>query len=164
MTDGSIRVMYADVEGNAPMGTFLLNLSGEIVGMVADGYAGPGSQDVTTAVGISDYKGIIERMSNGLPTAWLGIQGQDITAEMEEQGLPAGIYITGVAEGSPAYDAGIQNGDILVKLNEGEVHTVKELQTRIENLEAGTTVRVTVDRNGIEEYRELEYQVTLGAR
>ena len=164
VTDGSIRVMYADVEGNAPMGTFLLNLSGEIVGMVADGYAGPGSQDVTTAVGISDYKGIIERMSNGLPTAWLGIQGQDITAEMEEQGLPAGIYITRVAEGSPAYDAGIQNGDILVKLNEGEVHTVKELQTRIENLEAGTTVRITVDRNGIEEYRELEYQVTLGAR
>ena len=61
-------------------------------------------------------------------------------------------------------DAGIQNGDILVKLNEGEVHTVKELQTRIENLEVGTTVRITVDRNGIEEYRELEYQVTLGAR
>ena len=89
VTDGSIRVMYADVEGNAPKGTFLLNLSGEIVGMVADGYAGPGSQDVTTAVGISDYKGIIERMSNGLPTAWLGIQGQDITAEMEEQDLPA---------------------------------------------------------------------------
>ena len=51
-----------------------------------------------------------------------------------------------------------------MKLNEGEVHTVKELQTRIENLEAGTTVRITVDRNGIEEYRELEYQVTLGAR
>ena len=51
-----------------------------------------------------------------------------------------------------------------MKLNEGEVHTVKELQTRIENLEAGTTVQITVDRNGIEEYRELEYQVTLGAR
>ncbi|HJC47370.1 MAG TPA: S1C family serine protease [Candidatus Lachnoclostridium pullistercoris] len=164
VTDGTVRVMYADVGGNAPMGTFLLNMSGEIVGVVTDEYKNENTQNVTAAAGISDYKGIIERMSNGLSTAYLGIQGQEITEEMEAQGMPAGIYITGVAAGSPAYEAGIQNGDILVRLNSGEIHTAKELQSRVENLEAGTLVTVTVARKGIEEYRELEYQITVGAR
>lgn len=164
VTDGSIRVMYADVGGNAPMGTFLMNMSEEIVGVVTDDFKNENTQNATAAAGISDYKGIIERMSNGLSTAYLGIRGQEITEEMEAQGLPAGIYITEVAAGSPAYEAGIQNGDILVRLNSGEVHTVKELQSRVENLEAGSTVTVIVARNGIDQYRELEYQITVGAR
>lgn len=146
------------------MGTFLMNMSGEIVGVVTDDFKNENTQNATAAAGISDYKGIIERMSNGLSTAYLGIRGQEITEEMEAQGLPAGIYITEVAAGSPAYEAGIQNGDILVRLNSGEVHTVKELQSRVENLEAGSTVTVTVARNGIDQYRELEYQITVGAR
>lgn len=164
VTDGSIRVMYTDLKGNASLGTFLLNLSGEIVGVVTDEYKNENTQNATAAAGISDFKGIIERMSNGLSTACLGIQGQEITAEMEEQGLPSGIYITEVTAGSPAYEAGIQNGDILVRINSGEVHTVKELQSRLENLEAGSAVTVTVARNSINEYRELEYQITVGAR
>ena len=156
--------MYTDLKGNASLGTFLLNLSGEIVGVVTDEYKNENTQNATAAAGISDFKGIIERMSNGLSTACLGIQGQEITAEMEEQGLPSGIYITEVTAGSPAYEAGIQNGDILVRINSGEVHTVKELQSRLENLEAGSAVTVTVARNSINEYRELEYQITVGAR
>ena len=66
--------------------------------------------------------------------------------------------------GPRLYEAGIQNGDILVRINSGEVHTVKELQSRLENLEAGSDVTVTVARNSINEYRELEYQITVGAR
>ena len=34
----------------------------------------------------------------------------------------------------------------------------------LENLEAGATVTVIVARNGIDQYRELEYQITVGAR
>ncbi len=164
VTDGSIRVLYADVLGNASMGTFLINTSGEIIGWAEDGYKSDSTQNVTAAAGISDYKGIIEKMSNGQGAAYLGIQGQDITAEMEKQGLPSGVYIVEVTSGSPAYQAGIQNGDILKRIGTGEVSTVKELQTRIENMEVGTSVSVTVMRKGIDEYKELEYEVTVGAR
>lgn len=135
-----------------------------MIGWVTDQYKNENTQNVTAVAGISDYKGIIERMSNGLSTAYLGIQGQDITAEMEEGGLPAGVYITAVAAESPAYEAGIQNGDILVRIGTGEVRTVRELQNRIENLQAGSSTVITVKRKGIDEYKELEYQVTIGAR
>ncbi len=164
VTDGSIRVLYADIKGNAPMGTFLINTAGEIVGWVEEQYKSEAMQDVTAAAGISDYKGIIEKMSNGRGAAYLGIQGQDITAEMEKQGLPSGVYIVEVTSGSPAYQAGIQNGDILKRIGSGEVSTVKELQTRIENMEPGAAVVITVMRKGIDEYKELEYEVTVGAR
>ena len=74
------------------------------------------------------------------------------------------FYITAVAAESPAYEAGIQNGDILVRIGTGEVRTVRELQNRIENLQAGSSTVITVKRKGIDEYKELEYQVTIGAR
>ena len=164
VTDGSIRVMYSDISGNAPMGTFLMNVSGEVIGWVTDQYKNENTQNVTAVAGISDYKGIIERMSNGLSTAYLGIQGQDITAEMEEGGLPAGVYITAVAAGGPGYGGGIHDGGILVGIGTGEVRTVRELQNRIENLQAGSSTVITVKRKGIDEYKELEYQVTIGAR
>lgn len=164
VTDGSIRVLYADIQGNASMGTFLINMSGEIVGWAEDQYKSETTQDVTAIAGISDYKGIIEKMTNGQGAAYLGIQGQDITAGMEEQGLPPGVYIVEVTSGSPAYQAGIQNGDILTRIGTGDVSTVKELQSRIENMEVGSTARITVMRKGIDEYKELEYEVTVGAR
>ena len=103
-------------------------------------------------------------MSNGMGTAYLGIKGQDITRDMEAQGLPAGIYITEVVSGSPAYEAGIQNGDILTEIAGQKVSTVRNMQQIVEGLQTGSTISVQVKRNGRDEYKELEYQVTVGAR
>lgn len=164
VADGSIRILYTDASGNAEKGTFLMNLSGEIVGWVTTQFANDNVKGTTAVVGISDYKGVIERMSNGMGTAYLGIKGQDITRDMEAQGLPAGIYITEVVSGSPAYEAGIQNGDILTEIAGQKVSTVRNMQQIVEGLQTGSTISVQVKRNGRDEYKELEYQVTVGAR
>ena len=41
---------------------------------------------------------------------------------------------------------------------------MKDFQNTIDNLECGQLIHVTVQRNGREEYTELEFQVTVGAR
>ena len=95
---------------------------------------------------------------------YFGIMGQDVNETMQEEGLPEGIYITeSIAEG-PAYRAGIQNGDILTKIQGEEIGSMQAFQTCLEGLESGETVSVVIQRKGIEEYKEIEYQVVIGAR
>ena len=83
---------------------------------------------------------------------------------MQEEGIPKGIYITeSIAEG-PAYLAGIQNGDILTKIQGEEVVTIRDFQSKLESLPSGVEITVCIERKGIDEYKEIEYRVTIGAR
>ena len=164
VADGVTRLLYADVKGNANKGTFLVNASGEMIGWVTDQYKNEGSEDMTVIMPISDYKSILEKMSNGIPVPYLGIKGQEVTVAMTDNGLPFGVYVTDSIANGPAYNAGIQNGDIITKVGEKEIATIKDYQNAVENLRQGEVVNVIIQGNGIEEYKELEYQVTVGAR
>ena len=164
VTDGITRLIYTDMESNAGTGTFLLNMSGQIVGWVTDAYKNDENMDMTTAMAISDYKTILERLSNGAKFPYFGIQGQEVTAVMNSSGIPLGVYVANVEQDSPAYVAGIQCGDIITVMGEDSIVTMKDFQARLESLEPGGAVSVKVLRNGREEYKEIEYQVTIGAR
>ena len=119
---------------------------------------------MTVITGISDYKGILENLTNGLSAPCFGIEGQEVSDAIAVQGLPRGIYVLNSVTGRPAYEAGIQNGDIITRINDHELSTMKDFQNTIDNLECGQLIHVTVQRNGREEYTELEFQVTVGAR
>lgn len=164
VTDGVTRLLYADVKGNANKGTFLINTSGEMIGWVTDQYKNEGSEGMTVVMAISDYKTVLAKMTNGHPAPYVGIKGQEVTEAMEENGLPSGVYIADCIADGPAYNAGIQNGDIITKVGENEIFDMKEYQNAVEALQEGEIVTITIQRDGIEEYKELEYQVTVGAR
>ena len=165
MTDGNARVLYADVKSRADAGTFLFNTDGELIGWGTDRYDQDVETGMKTFMSISDYKGILELLSNGLPVPYLGIEGQEVTTEMEKNGMPAGIYITAAAPESPAYNAGLQSGDILDEINDVKIEGMKNFQSQVERLHVGDHITVTVQRNnGKDEYKEIEFAVTMGAR
>lgn len=165
MTDGNARVLYADVKSRADAGTFLLNTDGELIGWGTDRYDQDVETGMETFMSISDYKGILELLSNGIPVPYLGIEGQEVTTEMEKNGMPAGIYITAAAPESPAYNAGLQSGDILDEINDVKIEGMKNFQAQVERLHVGDHITVTVQRNnGKDEYKEIEFAVTMGAR
>lgn len=165
MTDGNARVLYADVKSRADAGTFLLNTDGELIGWGTDRYDQDVETGMKTFMSISDYKGILELLSNGIPVPYLGIEGQEVTTEMEKNGVPAGIYITAAAPESPAYNAGLQSGDILDEINDVKIEGMKNFQAQVERLHVGDHITVTVQRNnGKDEYKEIEFAVTMGAR
>lgn len=165
MTDGNARVLYADVKSRADAGTFLLNTDGELIGWGTDRYDQDVETGMKTFMSISDYKGILELLSNGIPVPYLGIEGQEVTTEMEKNGMPTGIYITAAAPESPAYNAGLQSGDILDEINDVKIEGMKNFQAQVERLHVGDHITVTVQRNnGKDEYKEIEFAVTMGAR
>lgn len=163
--DGQTRVIYLDFGCNREKGTFFVNLAGQLVGWATDLYdTEDTSQDITMVMPVSEYKGSLQRLMNGIEIPYMGIMVQDVSGAMQEQGSPQGIYITESISEGPAYLAGIQNGDILTGIQDGEITSVRDLQNCLENLEAGAQVTVRVQRKSIDEYKEIEYNVTIGAR
>lgn len=164
VTDGITRILYSDVKGNAVTGTFLLNTAGQIIGWVTDEYKNDSSKDMTAAMAISDYKSILEKISNGGQYPYFGIRGQEVTAVMNGSGMPLGVYVVDVNADGPAYNAGIQSGDIITSMGDETIVTMKDFQVKLEKSAPGEVIPVTVSRNGREEYKKIQYQVTIGAR
>ncbi len=164
ITDGMTRILYSDVKGNAGTGTFLMNTSGQIIGWVTDEHKSDSSKDMTAAMAISDYKSILEKMSNGEAFPYFGIKGQEVSAVMNSNGMPLGVYVVDVNADSPAYNAGIQCGDIIRSMGKETIVTMKDFQSVLEKSNPGDVIPVSVSRNGREEYKEIQYQVAIGAR
>ncbi len=164
VTDGRSRIFYVDVPGDSKKGTFLIDMDGRMVGWVTGDYQPEGDSRVTAVRAISDYKAILEKLSNGIQAPYFGIMGQEISEEQIQRGLPAGIYVTRAIEDSPAYQAGIQAGDIITEIGGNPVESMSKWKEQLDALTAGETVTVKVERSGREAYTELEYPVTIGAR
>lgn len=162
IVDRSTRVLYAGIHADAGRGTFLLNASGEMIGWAME--ESEGGAGMAKFMGISDYKGILEDLTNGRGAPCIGIEGQEVSDAMSEQGLHEGIYVLNVVTDRPAYNGGIQNGDIITAVDGRQIHTMKEYQSILDNLECGQLINITVQRNGRDYYTELEFQVTVEAR
>ena len=163
VTDGTATVFYTDACGNASRGTWILNQEGQLVGWVTDALH-DASVSQTAAVGISEYKAVLERMMNGQASPLFGIHAVAVLPELVKEGVPAGIYVTDETRNSPAYEAGIQPGDIITEVGNVKVSSMREFVNELEKLHAQDLVQVTVARNGRDEYTTIEFQLTVGAR
>ena len=164
MVDQHCRMLYSNILADSGKGTFLVNTDGELVGWAQEPDSPEASDCVTEVFGISDYKGVLEKLSNGQAVPCIGIVGQEVTDVQVENGLPAGIYVMNAVTDKPAYNAGIQNGDILTELAGEPVTSMKEYQAALDKMTCGQVVHVTVARNGRDTYTELEFDVTVGSR
>lgn len=93
---------------------------------------------------------IISRGFHARP--WLGIMGLNLSREISNYyGLPVdeGVLVTRVVEGSPAQEAGIEPGDVIVAMDDVPVAKIEKLLSEIYKRKAGEKVRITLYRRGI---------------
>ncbi len=163
MVDQTARILYADLNTDLEKGTFVINTAGELIGWAIT----PRQEDqssMSQIVGVSSYKGILEKLTNGQEAPYFGIIGQSVTEAMGVEGQTTGVYVMSSVTDGPAYNAGIQSGDIITKVNGKDILSMREFQTIVESLKSGGVINVTVKRNGREEYTELQFIVTIGVR
>lgn len=161
--DGSSRLFYTNAAGQAAQGTFIFDAKGQVVGWVTDDYRSEGGS-MTVIRALSDYKAVLEKLSNGIAAPYLGIMGQEVPESKRQEGMPLGIYISRAVADGPAYNAGIQSGDILTKIGENSIVTMRDYQNCLDKLSAGETIMVEVLRSDREEYVAMEYEITVGER
>lgn len=157
--DSTYTVFTTDISGSAQGSGVLINLEGEIVGIMLQSYSNSGDQNTITALSVSELKGVIEALSNGKDIPYLGLKTSTVTDEISaEHGLPKGVYIKGVETDlpSPAMNAGLQEGDVIVKVNGEEVLTEDAYTQKLMALLPEQQMTLTLMRQSGEEYVELE--------
>ena len=113
----------------------------------------------------SYLKRAIDRLTEGEPLPYIGITGSGISFDMSYQGMPSGMYVTEVSSGSPAYDAGIKNGDIITGIGDTNVSDVRSYENAVRLLKSGDSVTVRLMRSsGSSGYTELSFDVNVGTR
>lgn len=160
--DANFYLLTTDIYGSQNASGILVNLQGQVIGILDNSYNSPDSKNLVSAIGITELKRVIEKLSNGQELAYLGIIGTDVTAEAEEQlGVPKGAYVKSITLDSPAMDSGIQSGDVITGFGTLEIVTYADLTNAVYNTPPGTTVTLTVQRQSAEAYQPMELDVEL---
>ena len=177
-TDGIVSAINRDVEidgrtmtliqtnaalnsGNS--GGPLINCYGQVIGIntmkIGAFTDSAGVEGLGFAIPSATVKDIVDQLIaqgyvSGRPT--LGLIGETLSTFYQHYyRLPAGLYITYVEQGSDAYRKGVEDGDILMSINDTRVTTMDDINAAIYNLEVGETVQTIIYRGG------QQYQVEL---
>jgi S1-C subfamily serine protease len=159
-----VGIAYTNlIQTDAPIspgnsGGALANAKGEVIGINV-AYLPPGQTGAvnigfaipsTTATSVAD-----QIIATGKAThAYMGVGTQPVTPDLQQQyGLSrsSGLLIAEVAPNSPAAAAGLQQGDIIVKVNGEEIADSASLAALIRDMRPGDKVELVVDRNGAEQ-------------
>lgn len=161
-TDSAYQLINTNISGNENATGIIVNLRGEIIGMITTAY-NSGNSSPVTAYASNGISPIIEMLINGKRTAYLGVRGQEITADVEEKyNIPKGIYVSTVESNSPAYQAGIQTGDVLFAIADKEINTMTEFMEILRNKNVDDKITLMIKRKGRDEYKEIEFDLMLG--
>ena len=96
---------------------------------------------------------------------YMGITMQDVSEQVIQMyGMPKGVFVYAVEEGSPADRAGIKRGDIIVKFDRSKVSSYTDIQENMQYYKAGETINITVKRASGGEYESIDITLTLGNR
>ena len=160
--DGEYDLLITDMNRTGDGSGVLLNLDGQVIGLIEHRYLNPNNKNVLTAYSISDMKDVIEHLSNSQDLVYIGVMGENVTEEIAQAvNLPKGVYITGVEMDSPAMNAGLQQGDVITVISGQEIESVSQIQEMLLKFSKEQEIQVNVMRQGKEGYKEISCKVVL---
>lgn len=145
-------------QGNS--GGPLVNLDGEVIG-INTAIAGGDAQSIGFAIPIDDVKGVIANvLSKGkLERPYIGVVFVPITADMAKRydlTVSQGAYVPPsvmigqdtVINGGPAEKAGVKEGDVITKVNDGQIDDKNSLTSLLGKHAVNDKVTLTIVRDG----------------
>lgn len=144
----------------------LVNLRGEVVGINTAILSRSGaSAGIGFAIPIGLARPVVESIieSGSVRRGFLGAQVGDINPEIKEEfslKVDSGALIRGVLDGQPAAIAGLRPGDVVTHIDGKPIASGTQLRNLVASVKPGTTVQMTVARNG----KTLEVSVNLQER
>ena len=168
-SDYYMKVLQTDAALNpGNSGGPLCNINGEVIGVTSLKLTQEKISATSTysvegmgfAIPIEDalyYAGIIET-GESVKRPYIGISMLDITDSyylwqagiVIPEGVEKGAAILEVVSNSPAAKAGLQKGDIIIKLEKEKIQSVAELRYELYKHNPGETIKITYNRNGKE--------------
>ena len=168
---GLIQTDAAINPGNS--GGALLNMKGELIGINSAKYADSSVEGMGYAIPISKAKPILEELMNretrekvdSSKKGYLGVSLANLTTEaIEMYNMPTGAFVRNVENDSPAQEAGICKGDIIVKFDGQKVSDGDDLLDKLQYYKSGEKIEAVIARATNGEYEENTIELTLGTR
>lgn len=168
---GLIQTDAAINPGNS--GGALLNMKGELIGINSAKYADSAVEGMGYAIPISKAKPILEELMNretrekvdSSKKGYLGVSLANLTTEaIEMYNMPTGAFVRSVEDDSPAQEAGICKGDIIVKFDGQKVSDGDDLLDKLQYYKSGEKIETVIARATNGEYEENTIELTLGTR
>ena len=168
---GLIQTDAAINPGNS--GGALLNMKGELIGINSAKYADSAVEGMGYAIPISKAKPILEELMNretrekvdSSKKGYLGVSLANLTTEaIEMYNMPTGAFVRSVEDDSPAQEAGICKGDIIVKFDGQKVSDGDDLLDKLQYYKSGEKIEAVIARATNGEYEENTIKLTLGTR
>ena len=168
---GLIQTDAAINPGNS--GGALLNMKGELIGINSAKYADSAVEGMGYAIPISKAKPILEELMNretrekvdSSKKGYLGVSLASLTTEaIEMYNMPTGAFVRNVENDSPAQEAGICKGDIIVKFDGQKVSDGDDLLDKLQYYKSGEKIEAVIARATNGEYEENTVELTLGTR
>jgi serine protease Do len=160
---GRANVGIADYEDfiqtDAPInpgnsGGALVNIRGELIGLNTAIISSTGGyQGIGFAIPSNMAKAVMQSLirDGRIVRGWLGVSVQPVTPDLAKQFElkgDGGVLISDVVAGSPAEEAGLRRGDVIVQFNGREVNDAAELKNIVAGTSPGTKVGIKFVRNG----------------
>jgi serine protease Do len=141
----------------------LINEQGEVVGIITAKFMGAGVEGMGYVLPIDNVREMLEylRETGSIVIPFMGIRHDEINEERRELfNFPyTGQLITRVTPGTPAYEAGLMRGDLIVQFGEYVITSFEVFREALMASDIGETVTLVIIRNG----ERMEVDITLGA-
>lgn len=165
ITDYQIDLFHSDINYVADGEGYVINIRGDIIGIITNKLSDSRDENINTFMGITSLKPIIESLVNNENRSYLGITATDITSEaLSEFNLENGIAVTRVVANSPAFNKGIQIGDIITGINNTDIGSVKEFQKNLIKSKPEDVIKLEIYREYQIEDEVIELEIMLGTR
>ncbi|WP_434309903.1 S1C family serine protease [Hominifimenecus sp. rT4P-3] len=174
-TDGmKMTLLQTDAAINpGNSGGALIDMNGKLIGINVAKYTDSEVEGMGFAIPISHAKDIINELAAKEPRQkvpdeeypYLGVQLKDLSSSYTSAyGIPSGVLVYSVEEGSPAAQGGLQNQDIITGFEGEKISVYDDLNKLLAYYPGGTVVTVTVQRLEQGQYVEKNLSITLGLK
>lgn len=166
-----MNVLQTDAAVNSGnSGGPLCDSNGEVIGVISAKISSTGVEGMGFAIPIEVAVEKAEQVINGDATDYptIGVYMLDIedalstfeySSYVRRLNITSGAFITGVEYNSPAAKAGLQEGDVIIKVNDKEISNVAYFRYELYKHKIGDTLEVTYLRDGKEKKASIKLAV-----
>lgn len=157
--DRNYSVFTTDIVSHKNSSGVLVDIEGKLIGVVMQNH--PVSAATTlNALPVAELYPVIDLLSQEKEVPYIGLHVSTVTEQISSAyNLPKGVYIKEVAMDSPAMNAGLQSGDVIVRVDKINVTTDVDYRNVVLSLLPGEEYPVTIRRFGNDGYQEIVCQV-----
>lgn len=163
--DASYQLLTTDITGSENGSGILVNLRGQVVGVICQQNAEAGMENLIYAFGISSIRKLVENLTNGVKLPSLGVYVSDVPAEVAEAlGIPKGVCVTRLEMDSPAMKAGLLKGDIIQTIGGMQCATITDFMNALQSQVPEESTEIVYARTNGESYRSVSIDIILGEK